>query len=247
MGLTKAAISLIAGQAIGPRVQRTTVPPLTTVTVIGGPAAGFIRLAGDYLGNRIQVMVSSLTPGYVNFYAFLNGPFGAVRVGGGSVSGEYEGGQMACPILAPGESLTVQNLDAVESLSVLVTYTDFPNTDWTFIRVPTNGMTPVTLMSAAPAGKSRVLCTHPAALLLAPEEVSGVWYFNRDDVAHGLRILNGTAPVVNFPLGSIGPVQVQEFTFFSVDSSGALTALLRESTNTVEGLLVAAYRELSVA
>jgi hypothetical protein len=186
----------------------------------------------------------------VAYKARLIGPFGSLLIQQSSAYGEYSGDLLyEAPIIGPGESITIENLDGAESLDVVVTYADFANPDLTLFRQQTNGTNLVTLIPAAPVGKVNIAASvmpERSYPLSSAEKGSTVFYFNADDVAHSAQIRNAGKLINNYPTGAVSPNSATELEIVSaIDSTGLLTAQLREATNSVEGYLFGAYLEVS--
>lgn len=251
MGVPTAGIQALARSFLGQKVAKFTIGPGATVTVIDSPASGFFRMTGGGTISLISLMVSSGNPVYVNYTARLLGSFGSVVIQNNSVYGEYTAdGIWESPIIGPGESITIENLDGSESLDVVATYGDFASPDLTLYRLPTNGTSLVTLVPAAPVGKVRIQAP-VSPLPFYPgvgEGESVVQYGNRDDISHGYVIRNDSKLLANFPIGYVSPGDLGD-AFVGpagvVDSTGPLEASLQESTNSQEGLFFGAYYEVA--
>jgi hypothetical protein len=245
MGLTTSSILAYSGTITHVGIQKTTILPLATATVLSSPAAGFFRVCGELEGVGVGLTFVAEPSDFasVSYYAKLVGAFGNVSITfdpNPNFTAGYNGSNLyPGATLFSGESITIENLDPTHTIYVRASYLDASAVGVTSYRVLTNGTLPVVLIPSPAPGKVHMGVVPSIHGLEAEPRVV---YKNRDDVAHGYTVEVGGANVAVRPPGYTSPgySETDEQTF--VTESETMTFALAEATNSVQGIVYGMYK-----
>jgi hypothetical protein len=251
--------SLVPGvPTAGPVLKVVTidVPPLSTVTVCPAPDPGFVRVTGNsYTGPGLGVFISSYPIGASASFilslidpVFLGVPLladNADVINPGTLHGVLQ----QRIVFGPGETLDLQNLDAVNTIRVTTGYIDVPNTGIGLIRVATTGTTPVTIVPA-PTDPSKLRVpfwpeSFPNSIATNKYAMSPAYWVQRDTVVHTGRTKQfGEVYTSSDPIPA-APAELAVLLLLPVvPFTGAITFEFTEATVTDEGLIIGAYQDV---